>query len=65
MESRAASIGESGLAGSVESLCARIARWTEHEELHTTAVPGLSLFRRDEPTEPISDVYEPSICQSR
>lgn len=39
-----------------------IARWTEQGELHTTAVPGLSLFRRDEPTEPISGLYEPSIC---
>jgi AraC-like DNA-binding protein len=39
-----------------------IARLTEKGELHTTAVPGLSLFRRDEPTEPISIMYEPSIC---
>lgn len=39
-----------------------IARWTEQGELHTTAIAGLSLFRRDEPTEPISSMYEPSIC---
>jgi hypothetical protein len=39
-----------------------IARWTEKGEQHTTAVPGWSLFRRDEPTEPISGIYEPSIC---
>lgn len=39
-----------------------IARWTEQGELHTTAISGLSLFRRDEPTEPISGMYEPSIC---
>ena len=26
------------------------------------AIPGLSLFRRDEPTQPISGMYEPSIC---
>ena len=39
-----------------------IARWTEKGELHTTAVPGLSLFRREEPTEPITGMYEPSIC---
>jgi len=39
-----------------------IARLTEKGELHTTAIPGLSLFRRDEPTEPISGMYEPSIC---
>lgn len=39
-----------------------IARWTEQGELHTTAIAGLSLFRREEPTEPISSMYEPSIC---
>ena len=31
-------------------------------ELHTTAVPGLSLFRRVEATEPITGMYEPSLC---
>jgi AraC-like DNA-binding protein len=39
-----------------------IARWTAQGELHTTAIPSLALFRRDEPTEPISGMYEPSIC---
>jgi AraC-like DNA-binding protein len=39
-----------------------IARWTDKGELHTSAVAGLSLFRREEPTEPISGVYEPSVC---
>ena len=43
-------------------LTEQIARLTEYGELHTTAVPGLSLFRRNEPTEPISGMYEPSIC---
>jgi AraC-like DNA-binding protein len=43
-------------------LGASIARWTDRGEQHVTAVPGLSLFRRDEPTEPISGMYEPSIC---
>ncbi len=46
----------------VAALAGRIARWTENGELHTNAVPGLSLFRRVEPTEPISGMYEPSIC---
>jgi AraC-like DNA-binding protein len=46
----------------LESLRKSIARWTEQGEQHTTAVPGLSLFRRDEPTAPISGMYEPSIC---
>ena len=39
-----------------------IARWTDKGEQQITAVPGLSLFRRDEPTEPITGMYEPSIC---
>ncbi len=39
-----------------------IARWTEEGEKHETAIPRLSLFRRTEPTEPISSMYEPSIC---
>lgn len=46
----------------LEALAERIARLTEGGELHTTSVPGLSLFRRVEPTEPISGMYEPSIC---
>ncbi len=40
----------------------RIARWTEDGEKHETAVPRLSLFRRNEPIGPISSMYEPSIC---
>lgn len=46
----------------LEALEKSIARWTEKGEQHTTAVPGLSLFRRDEPTKPINRMYEPSIC---
>jgi AraC-like DNA-binding protein len=46
----------------VKSLGKSIARLTEKGELHTTAVPDLSLFRRIEPTEPITGMYEPSIC---
>ena len=39
-----------------------IARLTEDGEKHETAIPRLSLFRRTEPTGPISSMYEPSIC---
>ena len=46
----------------LEAFKRSIARWTDKGEQLTTAVPGLSLFRRDEPTEPISGMYEPSIC---
>jgi AraC-like DNA-binding protein len=48
----------------INALRKSIARCTEKGELHTTDVPGLSLFRRDEPTEPISGMYEPSICMA-
>ncbi len=53
---------DNSLEMAVAALAGRIARWTENGELYATAVPGLSLFRRDEPTEPISGMYEPSIC---
>lgn len=56
------SITDTDLDVQVAALCTSIARYTEQGELHTTAVPGLSLFRRDEPTGPISGMYEPSIC---
>lgn len=46
----------------LESLGKRLARLTECGELHATAIPGLSIFRRSEPTEPITGMYEPSIC---
>jgi AraC-like DNA-binding protein len=53
---------DEGLAGAIETLSTSIARWTELGEMQTTAVPGLSLFRREEPGEPVSGMYEPSIC---
>jgi len=55
-------IGDSGMEAALEALGENIARWTEKGEQHITAIPGLSLFRRDEPTEPVSGMYEPSIC---
>jgi AraC-like DNA-binding protein len=45
-----------------ENLGKSIARLTEDGEQHETAIPRLSLFRRTEPTGPISSMYEPSIC---
>lgn len=50
------------MEGAIGDLGKSIARWTDKGEQHTTAVPGLSLFRRDAPTEPITGMYEPSIC---
>ena len=49
-------------AATADALVRSIARWTEHGELQTTAVPGLSLFRREELTEPVTGMYEPSLC---
>ena len=55
-------IENNSLVNALEALRMSIARWTDKGEQHITAIPGLSLFRRDEPTEPISGMYEPSIC---
>ena len=46
----------------VGTLSEKIARLTKNGDLNATAVPGLSLFRREEPTEPFSGLYEPSLC---
>jgi AraC-like DNA-binding protein len=39
-----------------------IARLTDLGDKLVTAIPGLSLFQRDEPTQPESRMYEPRIC---
>ena len=46
----------------LETLGKSIARWTDKGDKLVTAIPGLSLYRRDEPTQPESHMYEPSIC---
>jgi AraC-like DNA-binding protein len=43
-------------------LAKSIARWTDKPDRTMTAIPELSFFRRDEPTQPASAMYEPSIC---
>ena len=45
-----------------EALGKSIARWTDKGERVETAIPGLILARRIAPTEPMSGMYEPSIC---
>jgi AraC-like DNA-binding protein len=50
------------LERAIETFKDKIARLTAEGELHLTAIPGLSLFRREAVTEPISGMYEPSIC---
>lgn len=46
----------------IKKLANSIARWTEQGEQAETAIPGLSLYRRHEPTPPINIMYEPRIC---
>lgn len=46
----------------LEALGISIARWADRPDRFETAIPGLSLFRQEEPTGPLSGMYEPSIC---
>ena len=46
----------------LEALGKCIARWTDKGDQPVTAIPGLSLHRREEPTEPKSILYKPRIC---
>lgn len=40
----------------------RIARWTEDDPLPSTLISGLSFFKYESPTEPVSYMQDPSIC---
>ncbi len=53
---------DNGAEMALDALAKSIARWADKPDRVFTAVPGLSLFRRDEPTPPLSGLYEPSIC---
>jgi AraC-like DNA-binding protein len=46
----------------LQALGKSIARWTDKSDRVETAIAGLILARRDEPSEPISILYEPRIC---
>jgi AraC-like DNA-binding protein len=46
----------------LEALGKSIARWTDKGDRFVTAIPGLTLYQRDEPTQPTSIMYEPRIC---
>ena len=50
------------MEGALDTLGKIIARWTDKSDRVVTAIPGLILARRDEPSEPISILYEPRIC---
>jgi len=53
---------DSSMEVALEALGKSIARWTDKGDQSVTAIPGLSLYRRDEPTQPTSIMYEPRIC---
>jgi len=55
---------DENLSNAIKDLSDLIARLTEHGELLDTEISGLSLYRREEPTEPIVGMYEPSICMA-
>ncbi len=55
-------IMDNTLGFAMNGLAESIARLTENGELCTTAVPGLSLYRKTEPSEPLTGMYEPSVC---
>ncbi len=46
----------------IEKLRCSIARLTEQQDRSTTAIAGLSLFKRTAPTEPVTGMYQPSVC---
>lgn len=50
------------IGSAISRLAESIARLTEKGELRTTAVTGLSLFRREKSSEAVTGVYEPSVC---
>lgn len=46
----------------LEGLGKSIARWTDKSDRVVTAIPGLTLARRADPSPPVSIMYEPRIC---
>ncbi len=50
------------IEGALEALAKSIARWADQSDRLETAISGLALWRRGEPTQPTSGMYEPSIC---
>jgi AraC-like DNA-binding protein len=55
-------IENNGMENALETLGQSIAQWTDKSDRIVTAIPGLTLYRRDEPSQPTSIMYEPRIC---
>ncbi|HYA86130.1 MAG TPA: AraC family transcriptional regulator [Nitrospirota bacterium] len=51
-----------GMGNALEALRKSIARWTDKSDRVVTTIPGLTLYRRDKPSEPAGIMYEPRIC---
>ncbi len=54
--------GNGDMAGVLETLGKSIARWTDKGDKFETAILGLTLFRANEPSEPVSIMYDPRVC---
>ncbi len=54
--------GPDTMADQLSALRESIARLTGEEDRTETAVPGLTLYRKSEPTQPYSGMYPPCIC---
>jgi AraC-like DNA-binding protein len=50
------------MLNAVDNLRKSIARLADKNDRTETALPGLSLYRKDGPTEPVSAMYDPCIC---
>ena len=61
-QSEKAVIENNNMEVALDTLGKSIARWTDKGDQYTTGIPGLSLHKRDEPTPPVSIMYEPRIC---
>ncbi|HSA77524.1 MAG TPA: AraC family transcriptional regulator [Nitrospirota bacterium] len=61
-QSEKAIIENNDMEVALDALGKSIARWTDKGDQYTTGIPGLSLHKRDEPTPPVSIIYEPRIC---
>jgi AraC-like DNA-binding protein len=53
---------KNGMEVALEALRKSIARWTTDDGPLETVIPGLLLARWEAPTQPISYMYEPSVC---
>jgi len=50
------------MEAALDALRKSIARWTEKGSQPECAIPGLSLYRRDEPSQPTSYMQEAGVC---